>query len=1800
MIHGSARPVGSAVAGGSWRLERSTGGGLEVAPPFASRALASWPHVLATIYFNKVYLGTGAAYAINTNSIAITNVTVGASFRFSSENAADVSFSGNNVAGHLSWVVGATTTTKSGVISRRKKAGSNNLAFYFTECGLTAGLIDQTLPTGTAFLLIEPPDEANSAVTANQSVGTDSSPVLADLNEFLSTQLTLPVATFANASLGNIVFGEAAGFAVFTLNLSNAASGTWSFTPTLTGGTAIIGTDTGASFEYSINNGGTWLAAGAGLSLASSVTSVKLRVAIVDDAAAESNEIFYVATGIITGGGIQNNGGTAATGEISDNDSATPTITITPGIYTYSAGAQGPLVADVSKGGSTGAVTLSYAGTGGTTYGPSATPPTNAGSYTVTASVAADANYNAASSSATAFNIAKKALTITASNDTKVYGGTKTYGAGSTAFTSVGLVAPEAIGTVTITASGGTTTGATVGNYTLTASAATGGTFTAANYDITYANGQLSVTASSLTGTFTASDKTYDGNTGATVTARNLTGVVGADVVTLIGGAATFDTKNVGTGNTVTLTGATLTGANAGNYTLATVTATTAAITAKALTIAGLTAQDKVYTGTLPATLTSAAALAGVVGAETVSLSGTASGAFATAGVGAGKAVTVSGLNLTGGDAGNYTLTPLVLTAAITPAPLTVTADNKTKTYDGTTYTGGYTVSYTGFVASETTGVLGGTLGFGGAAATATQAGAHAITPRGLTSANYALSFADGTLTIGQASPTITWPQPAAIVYGAPLTAAQLNAVGSVPGTMTYTPVGGTVLEPGNYTLSVSFMPADATNYAGPITATVTLVVELPAAPAAIDDTVRALESAGVANATPGLNPQGNVLTNDRGMVLSVRLMGGVALNSGPAAILGQYGTLTAAADGTFAYVVNNALAAVEALNVGQALTDTFDYTLSDRFNRTAGARLSITIAGANDAPVAGAITLPPATAGRAFGPITVVPFTDVDNALLTYTVTGLPAGIVFDPVTRTFSGTPGTAGNFDLTLTASDGEFSVSTPFTLQVTAPPVNTVPSGPIAFTSDPGRVVGPNGSVLAVADADSPELTVTLSAGVGLLTLPNRAGLTLLAGSGLNETSLTFRGLVRDLNAALAQLIYQAPTGFFGQDTITITTTDERGNTDVDRIDPPITIALATLGGTDVSAPIASISSKDKQLVSGRVTQFDASLVKGVSVSGTGAAGQLVVGSPTRQDGSVQQTTVSVELAYADGSKEVVPVKVTVYNPKLQLVTRLVLNPQTSLYEQRVEVTNTTPYAIDSFRVLIPTLPSGVTLYSRSTTTPTGQPAVEDTRLLQPGEVRVFIIEYFAPNVAQFPEPAVVLEINAVGTLASPLGTTAAIERTVLAPNGRRYIEFSTVVNQTYWIQYRDSATASWVTSTVAVAGTGTSINWLDDGWPKTNSAPTAAREYRLLVTAPGAGSLTLAAQPQTVQAAPNGPATLQVTPNGAGPFTYQWYRDGVRVVGATAAAFSVAKTTLAEEGDYYVVVNDGKSVVQSQTSRVALASTNPGRIVNLSVRAQLEAAGQPLITGFVIEGAGTRPVLMRSVGETLRAFGLAGAVANPALQLYRGSTLIAENDDWAADLTAGETLTATGLVGAFPLASAAKDAALARRLLAENYSIQTQNRSNAPGVVLVELYDALGRYSGDSRIANVSTRAKILPGDGALIAGLTIDGNTTLRLLARAVGPGLAPFGVTDALADPTLTLYAAGASTPMATNDDWADVQSIVVGDSLFRRVGAFDLVPGSRDAVIVTRLPPGAYTLVAEGKGAAAGQALIEIYLID
>ena len=80
------------------------------------------------------------------------------------------------------------------------------------------------------------------------------------------------------------------------------------------------------------------------------------------------------------------------------------------------------------------------------------------------------------------------------------------------------------------------------------------------------------------------------------------------------------------------------------------------------------------------------------------------------------------------------------------------------------------------------------------------------------------------TLTVNQAVPVITWPTPAAISYGTALSATQLDATANVAGTFTYSPAVGAVLAAGSQTLSVTFTPANTTNYTT-ATASVALTV---------------------------------------------------------------------------------------------------------------------------------------------------------------------------------------------------------------------------------------------------------------------------------------------------------------------------------------------------------------------------------------------------------------------------------------------------------------------------------------------------------------------------------------------------------------------------------------------------------------------------------------------------------------------------------------------------------------------------------------------------------------------------------------------------------------------------------------------------------------------------------------------------------------------------------------------------------------------------------------------------------------
>jgi hypothetical protein len=91
-------------------------------------------------------------------------------------------------------------------------------------------------------------------------------------------------------------------------------------------------------------------------------------------------------------------------------------------------------------------------------------------------------------------------------------------------------------------------------------------------------------------------------------------------------------------------------------------------------------------------------------------------------------------------------------------------------------------------------------------------------------SVNNSTATATVNLTVNKAASTITWATPAAITYGTALSATQLNATASVPGTFAYTPVLGTVPNAGTQLLSVTFTPTDSVNNST-ATATVNLTV---------------------------------------------------------------------------------------------------------------------------------------------------------------------------------------------------------------------------------------------------------------------------------------------------------------------------------------------------------------------------------------------------------------------------------------------------------------------------------------------------------------------------------------------------------------------------------------------------------------------------------------------------------------------------------------------------------------------------------------------------------------------------------------------------------------------------------------------------------------------------------------------------------------------------------------------------------------------------------------------------------------
>ncbi len=340
--------------------------------------------------------------------------------------------------------------------------------------------------------------------------------------------------------------------------------------------------------------------------------------------------------------------------------------------------------------------------------------------------------------------------------------------------------------------------------------------------------------------------------------------------------------------------------------------------------------------------------------------------------------------------------------------------------------------------------------------------------------------------------------------------------------------------------------------------------------------------------------------------------------------------------------------------------------------------------------------------------------------------------------------------------------------------------------------------------------------------------------------------------------------------------------------------------------------------------------------------------------------------------------------------------------------------------------------------------------------------------------------------------------------------------------------------------------------------------------------------SIATQPLVVSAAASGPD----------PLAFQWLRDGVAVPGATQATFARPVVAATDAGTYTLRITAGSATVTSSPVVVTVAPLDPPRIGNFSIIAAAGSGSQALVVGFHVVGSAGKPVLLRGVGPTLASFGVGTPLADPALVLFAGNTLLGANDTWDTD---PGSPAAIALTRAFPLPAGSRDAAITRTLAPGRYAVELVNAGPAAGTALLELYEAdpLGTPAATlPRFNNLSARGPVGTGQNFLAAGFTVVGNIPRRLLIRAIGPTLSSFGITGALADPILDVYRG--NTLLARNDEWSGTAALTAA---FAEAGAFAIPATSTNSALIVTLVPGVYSARVTGFLGATGIALLEIY---
>ena len=259
-----------------------------------------------------------------------------------------------------------------------------------------------------------------------------------------------------------------------------------------------------------------------------------------------------------------------------------------------------------------------------------------------------------------------------------------------------------------------------------------------------------------------------------------------------------------------------------------------------------------------------------------------------------------------------------------------------------------------------------------------------------------------------------------------------------------------------------------------------------------------------------------------------------------------------------------------------------------------------------------------------------------------------------------------------------------------------------------------------------------------------------------------------------------------------------------------------------------------------------------------------------------------------------------------------------------------------------------------------------------------------------------------------------------------------------------------------------------------------------------------------------------------------------------------------------------------------------------KLLNISTRMQVLTGDSVPIGGFIVTGLSPKKVIVRAIGPSLGAFGVAGALADPTLELHAPDGSVVSNDNWKD--TQEAEIEATGLMPTNDLESA-----ILESLDPGAYTAVVHGKDDTTGIGLVEAYDLAQPV--DSQLANISTRGFVDTGDNVMIGGFIVGpkqlggGLQASVVVVRAIGPSLGDFGVVNSLRDPTLELHDEN-GTMIAFNNDWKDSQQA--------EIEAAQLAPShDRESAILISVLSDPYTAIVRGAGDTTGVALVEVYFV-